>query len=245
MIQPGSGWLRTVVFDLDDTLYPELTYVISGFRTVASALAAVYGVNAREAETEMVAALTRGGRGSVFDVVLARHGLLNAKRVRQCVALYRRHEPRITLFPDAVECLRRFTHLPCYVVTDGHKAVQARKVAALGVERMVKKVYITHQFGRTRAKPSPYCFARICEREGVSPENVLFVGDDPTKDFVGIRELGFRTVRIRRGRLSGMTLDSAHEAEYAVESLSQLDSELLRRLGSRRGKRDRQRTTRT
>jgi putative hydrolase of the HAD superfamily len=226
-----ANWLRVIVFDLDDTLYPELTYILSGFSTVAAALGVAFGLDRAAVEIELAEELNAKGRGSVFDAILRRRGLYTAQRVKQCISVYRRHRPRITLFPDAVDCLNHFIHLPRYVITDGHKGVQARKASALGLSRLVQGILITHRFGRSRAKPSPYCALKVCEREKVAPDSVLVVADDPHKDFVHLRPLGFRTVRVRRGRLVGVTLNAAHEADEEIENLSELNDALLERFG--------------
>ena len=62
-------------------------------------------------------------------------------------------------------------------MTDGHKEVQARKVAALGLAGRVRHAYLTNRYGRHRAKPDPHVFQLICQREGVAPTEVTYVGD--------------------------------------------------------------------
>jgi putative hydrolase of the HAD superfamily len=68
-----TGWRsakRIVVFDLDDTLYPEIEYVRSGFRAVAFELEARFDVHAEEAFALLWRALQVHGRGKTFDRVL-------------------------------------------------------------------------------------------------------------------------------------------------------------------------------
>src|SRR4051812_6149568 len=95
---------RAVIFDLDDTLYREHDYVRSGFAAVARRLAAE---PAAPPERELYGALEqewrRNGRGRVFDAVLADTGL--AVDVGELVAVYREHEPQLTLYPDAERAL--------------------------------------------------------------------------------------------------------------------------------------------
>ncbi|MDQ2770460.1 MAG: HAD family hydrolase [Bacteroidota bacterium] len=211
-----------LVFDLDDTLYPELSYVHSGFRAVAAFLSPLLGESAEALAAGMVAEEAAQGRGQVFDNVLRRHGRWSKTLVAACLRTYRQHQPEISLFPDAERALTRLAHLPLYIVTDGHKEVQARKVAALGLAGRVRHAYLTNRYGRHRAKPDPHVFQLICRREGVTPFYVTYVGDNVRKDFVGIKPLGFNTVRILRGNYAHFEADAAHEAARTIASLDEL-----------------------
>ena len=219
------------VFDLDDTLYPELSYVHSGFQAVANFLSELLSVPAATLAAELVAEEAANGRGQVFDNVLQHHGAYSKKLVAACLSAYRQHCPTLRLYPDAERCLARLAGQPLYIVTDGHKEVQARKVAALGLAGRVRHAYLTNRYGRHRAKPAPHCFELICRRERVAPAEVLYVGDNPRKDFVGLKPLGFQTVRIRRGNYAHLPADAAHEAARQVDSLDELTAAFLAELG--------------
>lgn len=215
--------VRVLVFDMDDTLYRELDYVFGGFAAVAAFLAERFESDPARLLEQMKATLNLEGRGRVFDRALAFLGVpASAGLVRECLAVYRGHSPRISLFPAADRCLSRFSEWPIYVVTDGNRAVQRRKAEALGLFDRVKRVCISHDFGRDKAKPNPYLFQKIAAWEGVEPTQVVYVGDNPNKDFCGIKPLGFQTVRIRFGMFADVTLDDRHEADFEIADLDQL-----------------------
>ncbi|HXG69091.1 MAG TPA: HAD family hydrolase [Gemmatimonadaceae bacterium] len=216
-----------LVFDLDDTLYPELSYVRSGFSAVAKMLRPLLGVPAKTLAAELGAEETLHGRGQVFDTVLRKHGRFTRTLVSACIRTYRQHRPDLSLYADADRSLTRFAASPLYLVTDGHKEVQARKVAALGLADRVRHAYLTNRYGRHRAKPAPHCFELICRREGVGPGQVIYVGDNPRKDFVGLKPLGFRTVRLLRGNHAQVQADDAHEAHRQIATLDDLTPEFL------------------
>lgn len=214
--------MPVLVFDLDDTLYPELSYVHSGFRAVAAFLSPLLAAPAEALAAGMIAEEAAQGRGQVFDNVLRQYGRWSRSLVAACLRTYRQHRPELTLYPDAERCLMRFAAWPLYIVTDGHKEVQARKVAALGLVGRVQHAYLTNRYGRHRAKPDPHIFELICRREGVSPGEVTYVGDNVRKDFVGIKPLGFQTVRILRGNYAHLQADAAHEADRSIHTLDEL-----------------------
>ena len=216
--------VKVVVFDMDDTLYHERSYVSSGFLAVDGFLCARLGTPKGAVAKACEEILAQQGRGKIFDTALSAFGIYSKTLVRRCLHVYRHHTPAITLLPDATACLERLKalHVKLYVVTDGHKIVQANKANALGLARWMEHVFITHRYGTLHAKPSPYCFEKICAREGVAPREVLYVGDNPHKDFVGIKPLGFQTVRIMRGMFAEVEKEAAYEAERRIETLEEL-----------------------
>ncbi len=216
-----------LVFDLDDTLYDEITFVDSGFRAVSKYLHDTHDVCKQKSFSFMLDHLRDHGRGKVFDELLTMIGLHSKKNVKACLFVYRTHKPKIKLFDDAQRCLLRCKDLPRYIVTDGNKCVQKSKITCLGLYNQMKFCYVTHQHGIHNAKPSPYCFLKICEREKVPPGQVFYIGDNPNKDFVGIKPLGFKTIRILRGHYKDLVLSNQYEADYSINSLDFLTNDFL------------------
>jgi putative hydrolase of the HAD superfamily len=218
-----------LVFDLDDTLYNEITFVLSGYRAVSDWLHLAYQIERESLYNDMRNRLITNGRNKVFDDVLSSYGIYSDKLVRKCLSIYRLHKPSIELNRDAITCLERFKNFPKYIVTDGNRIVQAAKVQALGLEgNQIKKAFITYRYGLKRSKPSPYCFLKICTLENVSPEKVIYIGDNPNKDFVGIKPLGFKTIRILQGMFKDIHMSKSYEADLEINSLNELTVDLLR-----------------
>lgn len=217
--------MKVVVFDLDDTLYDELNYVRSGFRAVARQMADVFDTDEQDLFDRMWNVLQAQGRGRVFDEVCAHYrGKPSARLVRRCLSIYRGHVPSIALLEDAEQVLEQLERdgTPVYIVTDGNKLVQWRKIEALGLAGRVTGAYVTHRYGLRHAKPSPYCLMKIRERERADAREIVYVGDNPNKDFVGIKPLGFRTIRIRRGPWRDAAFPAEYEAEARVDDLREL-----------------------
>lgn len=216
-----------IAFDLDDTLYDELTYVRTGFQQVAEYLQDLCEIPKEDCLAFMMGILAEEGRGHVFDGMLSHYGLYSRKNVKRCLSVYRNHKPNIRLYKEAEDCLERFKDIPIYLVTDGNKMVQNNKIISLGLNTRVKFSFITHRYGVKHSKPSPHCFLKICEKEKVLPKEVVYIADNPNKDFVGIKGLGFRTVRVLTGQYSTVHKSEEFEADYQISSLVQLTSEYL------------------
>ena len=218
---------RVLVLDLDDTLYEELSFVRSGFRAVAAWGEDRYGLDRDVSYARLMELLETEGRGRVFDAWLDGRG-----SVRRAVDVYRRHTPDLALHPSAERVLTRYRDAAVYIVTDGHKGVQARKVGALGLWDRVRRVYLTGRYGHARAKPSHYCFELIAHRERVPMAALIHVADDPSKDFVGLDPLGVTTVRVLTGRHATVTAAPGAEAQHRIPDLDALPG-LLSDLGVR------------
>lgn len=215
-----------IVFDLDDTLYNELTYVKSGLSSVAEFAFRNWNIPKNATYQFMIQTLEKSGRGHIFNELLIKYGKFSKANLRRCISVYRLHDPKINLYSDAKRCLESFKSLPIYIVTDGNKIVQHKKILALGLDKMVKKVFITYRHGLKNAKPSPYCFVKIAKIEKAKPQDIAYVGDNPKKDFIGIKPLGFKTIRILRGEHKDVRLSLEHDAHNEITSLDELPEKL-------------------
>lgn len=212
-----------LIFDLDDTLYEELQFVRSGLRAVARFGECRFGLDRLSSETFLAASLARCGREKIFDRWLRNNDAWSIGRVKACVDVYRHHSPNLTLFCGAgsiLDTLTRQTNL--YVVTDGHKVVQRNKIRALNLHRWFRKCLVTHHYGVRYAKPSTHCFDLIRQAEGAKWSELVYIGDNPEKDFVGLNALGAVTIRVRTGPHSFDVARHNHDALLSIPSLREL-----------------------
>ena len=215
-----------LVFDLDDTLYVERTYVESGLQSVAAWGEATYGLDASASFIFMIQILETDGRGAIFDRWLDHHGLLSKARVKACVRHYRHHTPKLELNDAAKTLLPQLSSHALYIVTDGHKVVQSKKLQSLGVEPLFRKVFVTHRYGIRHSKPSIYCFDRILKLEGANWGVLVYIGYNPNKDFVGLNTVGAKTVRVLTGWHKDVIARTGYEAQHRITDLSRLHTVL-------------------
>lgn len=192
------------VFDLDDTLYPERDFVRSGFAAADDWLRCAHGVDGL-AEAAW-AAFERGVRGTTFDVALAELNVSPSRElIAALVAVYRRHSPKLRLAPDAAACLDALEgRASLALVTDGPWRTQANKLRALGLDGRFEPAVLTGRLSPGFEKPHPRAFELVASR--TQADELVYVADNPAKDFLAPRRLGWRTVRIRRpaGRPGGL-----------------------------------------
>ncbi|MGD9806742.1 MAG: HAD family hydrolase [Hyphomicrobiaceae bacterium] len=190
-----------VVFDLDDTLYPERQFAIAGFEAAARWAEAEFGVTGLA--EEMTRLLEVGMLGKLFPTVLARH--VPSHTPKQLVAFreaYRACEsPKLELFEDARHMLDHYQQRgPIGLITDGTHHVQMKKVQALGIEERFAKIVYTDALGPDRAyfKPHRRPYETVAEVLGVATDRYVYVGDNPAKDFVAPNAMGWVSVLVHR-----------------------------------------------
>jgi putative hydrolase of the HAD superfamily len=221
--------IRAVVFDLDDTLYPERAYVESGFAAVARAFSD--RLNAPFDLLDRMKALAASpDRGRVFNMVCAEARAENPDAmVAQMVDAYRRHVPSITLFPDADAALARLRgRYRLALISDGYLAAQNAKLDALGIRPIFDAVYLTDEWGREFWKPHPRAFEAVMRQFALPGSACAYVSDNPAKDFVAPNALGWRTVRVLRpgGVYADAAVPTGGIASATISSLDALETVL-------------------
>jgi putative hydrolase of the HAD superfamily len=58
-------------------------------------------------------------------------------------------------------------------------------------------------------------------------KDIVYIGDNPNKDFVNIKKLGFRTIRVLKGMFSNSNKETKFEAELNILSLVELKNIIL------------------
>jgi putative hydrolase of the HAD superfamily len=215
--------LQAIVFDLDDTLYSERDFVLSGFRAVAEWASENLGIELEQGYTALFNLYREGVRNDTFDRWLNIHGIDRPELTTKFVEIYRQHSPQIKPFSEAIDLLKTLSSsYQIGLVSDGYLEVQQRKWAALGLDTFFDAVVFSDQLGREKWKPSPAPFELVLSQLKIAPEFSVYIGDNPRKDFFGARQLGMYTIQVKRdeseyGHLSPP--DLAYHPHLIISSL--------------------------
>ncbi len=192
--------IKAVIFDLDDTLYPEIDYVKSGFGVVAARIEERFGVNG---VADKMLELFGTDRADVYGRTLAAFGIgRNEAFISELAEAYRSHIPNIKLDGAAVGVLAELgaRGYKLGILTDGRPFGQRAKIFALGLDKLVDGIIVTDELGGEEyRKPDPKAFEFMLDRLGVAAEEAVYVGDNPNKDFAVKKYLPIKTVRIANG----------------------------------------------
>lgn len=186
--------LSAVIFDLDDTLYPEKDYVRSGYHEAAKLLLQI-----PDAEERLWRAFEAGE--NAFDKVLMDAGIFSPELKDRCLQAYRSNpSPDIHLYSGVREMLQSLRNqgLKTGIITDGRSEGQRAKHNVLGLPNLVDHIIITDELGGPEfRKPCPKAFELMQEKLAVPFEQMAYVGDNPAKDFKAPEQLGMRSVWFR------------------------------------------------
>jgi len=188
-----------LVFDMDDTLFPESDFVYSGFKEVDQFLKNKLSINNffdRACEK-----FTLGDRGYIFNQFLDEINYDGdiIELVKELVGVYRSHKPRIKLHSDAEWALKYYSELaPLVLLSDGYLETQKNKFESLNIDKYFQKYYFTDQWGSQYWKPSTFGFEKIELDYKLYNSEFVYISDNPLKDFIAPNELGWDSIYIDR-----------------------------------------------
>ena len=215
--------IKAVIFDLDDTLYLEKDYVISGFKCVAEYLSKKLSIGSKQIFEEFFV-LFEENRYNVFNRFFNIHNIFEEHLLTECVEVYRNHYPDIKLIPEAINVLKwlKANNYKIGLLTDGRPEGQRNKIRALNLEKFCDCINITDELGGIRyRKPNEIPYKIILNELKVKPEEAIYVGDNPAKDFISANKLGLITIMVNycRGLYHITNLSKEYLAMYSVDKL--------------------------
>ena len=166
--------IQAVIFDLDDTLYSEKSYVRSGFKKIAE----FFEKPSMEDE--------------LWNVFIKLEGLLDFKE--KSLEIYRFQVPDIKLYYGVPELIKRIQkEKRVGIITDGRPEGQYAKIRALGLN--VDELIITDELGGIEfRKPNEMAFRLMKMKMDVPYEKMVYIGDNIKKDFIAPKKLGMRSI---------------------------------------------------
>ena len=214
--------VKGVIFDLDDTLYPEREYVRSGFNEVGKWIAskkpdAGDRVSGGANDVGGGAANTVGGAAErisdrlfsffeegapaidrLLDEICA-DSFEKDELKEGALKIYREHFPVIHLYDGALELIETLKRqgIRVGIITDGRPEGQRAKIEALGLDKVISDIVITDELGGGQFhKPCDIAYRIIQRRWGIPYEQMVYVGDNPVKDFIAPGQLGMQSVYV-------------------------------------------------
>ena len=87
-----------------------------------------------------------------------------------------------------------YTRYDLYLASNGTDSVQTGRIAAAGIEKYFKGLFISQRLGYDKPKIEYFeqCFRRI---DGFKKEECIIVGDSPSSDILGGKNAGILTCR--------------------------------------------------
>ena len=191
-----------VLFDLDETLLDRASSLKAFLAEQHRRFAGRLGLADMETWRSRFLALDKGGhvhKSIVYAALLAEFSG-DPEAGGDLLEDYRHGSSKYVCgFPGMAQTLTalRESGLKLGIVSNGETSFQRRNIEALGLEPLVDAVLISEAEGLR--KPDAAMFRRAAERLHVSPEQCLFVGDNPEADILGAHRAGMKTAWFNAG----------------------------------------------
>jgi len=196
--------IKAIIFDLDDTLFEEKDFVLSGFNAVAIDIAKTANTEKEIVFNFLLREFYQKGRGKIFNATL-QHFSLNDRpdEITRLVQLYRNHTANINFYPKVKSLLKRLRkQFRLAIVTDGATEIQTNKVRALGLQELVD--YVVYCWEIEAPKPDPKGYEMVLDYFNLPAEQAMIIGDHSLNDISAGNKLGTWTTRVHTGRFSNL-----------------------------------------
>ena len=213
--------MKVIVFDLDDTLYKEIDFLISAYHEIGEYLMAEHGLDHNVAD-EMLEIYQLGK--NAFKEINNRYIL--KVPITKYLQIYRNHFPNITLDIDTLKTLAVLWHKGFILglITDGRTVTQRNKIKSLRLDKYIAKddIIISEEFGNEKPAEENYRFFM----DKYPNSEYWYVGDNNIKDFVTPNNIGWHTICLlddgRNIHKDKTIPDSKYLAKYKVNSLPKI-----------------------
>lgn len=191
--------IRVVSFDVDETLVDRSFADSVWFEEIPKLYAERHGVSFAKALELLKREYDRVGpeRLEWYDI---KYWFNRFSLGKGWTELLERCGERVHPYPEAVRVLEGLSKSYELVVASG----SAREFLDVNLAQSNLRPYFTRVFSSVSdygmIKKKPEFFERVCESLGVTPAQLLHVGDDPFFDFEAPRKLGVRSVLLDRSR---------------------------------------------
>lgn len=214
--------IKAVIFDLDDTLISEREYIESGYKHIAGLLN-TQGMGKQEDLHNMLINLFEESSINVFNRLFeSLNHSYTTSDIRNLVNEYRNHIPTINFFDDVISCLNELKKkgFKLGIITDGYASSQKAKLISLSASSYFNEIIVTDELGREYWKPHQKSFEIIREKLQVDYEEMVYIGDNPEKDFYISNIYPIKTIRInRQGVYRNREYMNGIREHYAINDL--------------------------
>lgn len=202
--------IRTVLFDLDDTLHDDTYAFTTAAEEVAREVAAEHGIDALELKkayiaeaegfwhrlsNEQVRTKLSQLRATMWSNALGSVGLRDPQLAQRSANKYNIYRKKyFSLFPGALDLLKtlKSRNVKLGLLTNGMSETHREKIALLQIAPYFDALFLADEVGMV--KPDPLLFAHACRKLESSPSVSAMVGDRYERDIAGAIEAGLYSI---------------------------------------------------
>jgi len=179
-------------FDLDGTLYDEFDFIIQAYKKICSELS----LNNVILDFMLLRWLEEGSSYPyIFSETGKKFKLSNDFEVK-ALNIFRNISPKLTISNRVkfiLDKLEESKLLKLFLLTDGHKELQIKKIQSLNIEKYFNEIIITND----KPKPDPFHGTFLLEKYKSTPDKVLYIGDREV-DMLFCQNIKIKFLNIRK-----------------------------------------------
>lgn len=218
--------IKAVAFDLDDTLLDTSGLLVPSAAEKACLAMMALGTSCTLEEcTRLRKELSRiFSHPEIFGIILDTYeGAERALALQSAIREFYSPEvpASLPLIEGGLPILEQLQKkYPLYLVTMGMREAQLRKVAALGIEKYFRKIYILDTF---RGERKLRAFQEIIDKEQIQPHELLSVGNRLSAEIRDGKIAGATTCYFPYGEHVGETPEVPEDQpDFTIHQLSDL-----------------------
>lgn len=136
-------------------------------------------------------------------------------------------------YPGAVDTLvslkKKNARLGLVSDTDGLEGMKRRRLELSGIEKFFDAIVVSGEDTK-EVKPDKAPFIRVCDLLNVSPDNCVYIGDNPNVDVNGAKQVGMKTILIINPNTGFGTTKNGADYILKRENFGELESLICRLL---------------
>ena len=216
--------------DLDDTLYNEVDFVISGYNHIYKWILKNLNIDIQYKPNKKDVINNIENHIQTF----IKKNYFEEKYLVKFIKLMREHKPNISLSNSNLKKLKVIskTFKNLVLVTNGRSISQRNKLQSLNIKMFFKEILISEEFGLK--KPDRIFYEKIIEK--YKNYNLIFIGDNIDIDLITPINKGLKTILIRNLNNRIHKLNSNHpsikEIDLIYDEFSLIDEKKITNLFS-------------
>lgn len=183
------------IFDLDDTLYPEIDYIKPAYFRLSKEIEQRNGIPVESSYNFLLDEFIRGNRHKLFDRFITSFGL-NSSSMEYMLSILRSVtiENGLQMYPHMIDFIEKLKEkeVTCFVVTNGNVEQQRNKINHLGIARHFAEIVYANNL---TPKPDPASWYFLKRKFNLNESESVYVGDAQSDELFAVNS-GIRFIHL-------------------------------------------------
>lgn len=187
---------KLIIFDLDDTIYPEQQYNLACYKAAANKFIEDYSIDLYPYIEKQ---FKERNYQNLFSLAIANENIDCSEEYiyNVLVKTYRSYRPKLKPYEGFMRYIERLKkNYKLAIITDGPLDTQRSKIKALGIASYFDLVLCSSELGNNVKKPSSEPYEYVLKMLGVHHRDSVYIGDNVKKDFIYPNFSGMHSIHL-------------------------------------------------